>query len=688
MYIVGRRAKRRIAWVEEDHIFVVNPFNRTFLEECQQIIGREWDADRRATVFPIDIFERVVELCDKWSIEFVGKSKLSEELPERFAGGHIWNLQIRDNRVAISFSYNPTIVKEIRKEVPLASWNAAKKCYYAPIESLPEAFAFGEKRGFTYARGIDERVKEINANRVKMHKASATIRSNSELKIPGLVGELLPYQKAGVEYLRNVRKAILGDQPGLGKTIQALATVAMEGALPVVVVCPNTLKFNWERECNRFFPSLKVSVMNGTKISPLDKSDVIVINYDILNDRIDDILDHGYKSLIVDEAHAIKNGVRRHVCPICNNSLRSNARNCTKCGTTGVVPSETWSVKRTGAVIRLSKVLDSRALVLLLTGTPVTNRPMELVSQLDCIGKLDQFGGAWKFKNRYAPTPKTVTNTQELNRKLRETCFVRRLKSDVYKELPPLRNAVQHLSVSSGKMSWYKNIENDTIEYFARKAKAIAEESGYDGTKAYIEKRMRLQYVEHLVRVTALRDAASKIKYDPIIDWIDNFLESGDGEKVIIFADHIELVEKIYEKYKSMAVKIRGGVSDAKRKEAVDRFQNDPTCRIFVGNMRAASEGLTLTAASDVVFCELAWTPTIHEQCAGRAYGRANDLHGATAWYLLAPDTIDEDIYKLLDKKKKIVDSITDGIDPDGEAGSVAADLMINLVERGMKFDV
>jgi SWI/SNF-related matrix-associated actin-dependent regulator 1 of chromatin subfamily A len=104
---------------------------------------------------------------------------------------------------------------------------------------------------------------------------------------------------------------------------------------------------------------------------------------------------------------------------------------------------------------------------------------------------------------------------------------------------------------------------------------------------------------------------------------------------------------------------------------------------VFIGNMKAASEGLTLTAASDVVFCELGWTPAIHEQCVGRCYGRVNDLHGATAWYLLAEKTIDQDIFELLEKKKVIVDAVTDGEDP-VESGNVMIDLLKKLTERGL----
>ena len=150
-----------------------------------------------------------------------------------------------------------------------------------------------------------------------------------------------------------------------------------------------------------------------------------------------------------------------------------------------------------------------------------------------------------------------------------------------------------------------------------------------------------------------------------------------------MFAEHIELVEKLYERYKDIAVKVRGGVSTDDRMTSVDSFQNDPKCRIFIGNMQATSEGLTLTAASDVVFCELGWTPAIHEQCVSRCYGRTNDMHGATAWYLLAPDTIDEYVYNLLEKKKRVVDAVTNG-EEGVQNTSIVGDLVVYLAEKGM----
>jgi SNF2 family DNA or RNA helicase len=682
------RLSYNYAWLVDDEIFVRAHFKPGFVEDCRDIAGRRWEPKDKLNVFPITEAVSVKALADKWSINLSTEvlALLTVSVEELTMPSGQANLDVdEDGQVVVRFPYNPRLINTIKSMVPGCKWDNEKKYWKIPPSNYINMLEFAKANAFT---GSDEFLKVMDNIIEQVTKAqNSSIALDADIVIPNMVGELLPYQRAGVAYLKNARKAILGDQPGLGKTIQALATIASEDAWPAVIVCPNTLKYNWMRETERFFPHLNVVMLDGTKPNPggWDRPmDVMIVNYDILQERTPELFANGFESLIVDESHAIKNGKKSHVCPNCKTVVRSNTKNCKMCNESGITPVEKWTVKRTGAVMKLAKSLGNEKFVLLLTGTPITNRPMELVPQLEAIGQLDNFGGAWRFQNRYAPARNVATNTKELNDKLRATCFVRRRKRDIYEDLPELRNAVQYIEVAEDQMEWYKKVERDVIEYFAEKARVYAAEAGEDEAEAYWHKKMTLINAEHLVRLTGLRDAAAKIKHDSLIAWLDNFLESSDDEKVIVYAEHIELVEKIYAHYKDIAVKIRGGVSTRDRNDAVDRFQNDPTIRVFVANMTAASEGLTLTAASDVVFCELGWTPALHEQCASRCYGRVNDMHGATAWYLLAQSTIDEDIYSLLQRKRRIVDSVTDGVDIT-EGSSIVSDLIITLAERGIK---
>ena len=673
-----------IVWADEEKVYVRANYSRSFVNACRDIEGRRWDPFEKINVFPRSSLSDVIDMADRFNVfvPAVLREGTNVEMLVFTNSTRIFNVEMRGNKVTIRFDYNLTLIKLIRSYIPKVSWNSSESQWECGLEELTEALKFAEDFDLTVSPDMDDVINSVTEARREMIEASSA--TTGEIEIPGIAQDLLPYQKAGVLYMQRVRKGFLADQPGLGKTVQALAVVASENAYPLVVVCPNTLKLNWEREVEKFFPHLKVSVLNGTKKSEIEKSDVIVVNYDILHGRGDDIVAHGFKSLVVDESHAIKNGVKGYACPVCDALVRGNSKKCSACMSTGIKPVEKWSVKRTGAVMRLAKMLQPEDFVILLTGTPITNRPNELIPQLEAIGRLANFGGSYKFKNRYCPQKNVAINTVELNNKLRETCFIRRLKTDVYGELPPLRNAVQHLSPASDEMKWYRQIEADAIEYFAERARQIAKEEGSDGSAAYWEERLRLEPIENLIRITALREAIAKVKYNSIVEWLDNFIESSDNEKVIVFAEHIEIVERLSKKYGNMAVKIRGGVSVKKRQEAVDRFQNDPTCRIFIGNMKAASEGLTLTAASDVVFCELGWTPAVHDQCVSRCYGRINDMHGATAWYLLVPATVDTHVYGLLEEKRSVVDSVTDGVEMK-EGTSIVGDLAVHLARKGLE---
>jgi SNF2 family DNA or RNA helicase len=159
-----------------------------------------------------------------------------------------------------------------------------------------------------------------------------------------------------------------------------------------------------------------------------------------------------------------------------------------------------------------------------------------------------------------------------------------------------------------------------------------------------------------------------------VIEWISNFLES--DEKLIVFADHKFVVDILMETFVDFGVvKIDGSTPVKNRMAVVDAFQNDPNVRLFIGT-KAAKEGLTLTAASNVAFAELFWEPGSHDQAEDRCYGRLSDLHGANIWYLIAQDTVEEKIAALLDHKRKILTSILDGETVEDES------LLSNLLEN------
>ncbi len=653
------------------------PYQEGLVADCRLVPGRAWDARHKVWTFPVESVRLVRDLAETWGIEL---DPVTEALPDlEPLIDNKANIEVEEIKVVIRFPYAKDLVNSLKDKVPGVQWRGSDKTWRTGIENLAAAIGFARHWGLVVADDLAEELERQQRIAAEMHEMSMSL--DASIEIPFLAQPLRPYQLAGVSYLLRARKAILADEQGLGKSLISLATLVAADCLPAVIIAPKTLKPNWRREVSKFFPHLTVTTVSGSKPGPIEPADLIVLNYDICARRADDVIALNPKALVADEFHAIKNGKAIYRCPNCAGKVKVNSRNCEWCNAHFDKSVEEWTVRRTEGVMRIARSIPDDGLKLMLSGTPITNGPSEFVAGLTAIDRIDDFGGRWRFLNRYAPGGTGAAHLEELNQKLRQSCMIRRVKADVFEELPALMNVEQIMDVDATDYARYLEIEADVLHELATRAKQLAEEAGEDGNAAYWEKKMRAQAAEHLVRIQVLKRAAVELKHKSVIAWLDQFLESSD-KKIIVFAEHVDTVESITAHFGDRAVKVRGGVSEADRMDAVDRFQTDEDVRVFVGNMASASEGLTLTAASDVAFVELGWTPAIHDQCAARCYGRVNDLHGATAWYLLAEHTIDDDIYALLEQKAKIVKAVTDGTTV--KTTSVLADLVVNLTARGM----
>ena len=632
--------------------------------------------------FPTDSVQAALEIATRHNIE----------IPPHVAAQHGYTVQPKvvipstltaDEVFAyLRFPTDPRLIARV-KQLPGVGGRPHDLTWRTPIVNLEHALRFAEENGFQIQEGLKEQVAE--QQRIAEERMAASKALDADIDIPSAL-PLLPYQRAGVKYLMATRRSILGDEMGLGKTVQALATCMWAGCERIVVVTKSALKLNWGSEIEKFYPGTTYTLVDGTTPGPIIPARIVVLNYDIVDQRADDVIALNPTALIADESHRIKNGKPTYKCPECGNGIGRDSTSCSlqECGATFDEPKEVWTVRRTNGVMRISRAIPNDGYIFMLTGTPITNRPAELIPQLIAIRRMDDFGGQARFTNRYCPGGTGARNLVELNQLLRQRCFVRRTNEDVRPELPSVRHAPQVVQVERHLFDHYQKIEADVIEFLARRAAELAAEMGEDPMSAYWEKRMRAEAAEHLVRISVLKDAVSEMKLQAQIDWIKAFLDDTD-QKVIVFAEHIKTVESVYEAFRDQAVKIRGGMTSKARKEAEVAFQGDPKIRVFVGNMESAGEGLTLTMAHHVVFLEQAWTPALHDQCVARCYGRANDAHGATAYWLLAPKTIDVEINELLAKKKRVVDAATDGreIDPDDQ-GSILGDLLVSLARRGL----
>jgi hypothetical protein len=447
-------------------------------------------------------------------------------------------------------------------------------------------------------------------------KASLSTAEDADLDLDGFGFEPMPFQRAGIVYGDYAHdRYMIADEQGLGKTIQALGRIAARQSFPAVVVTPSAVKVKWARAAEKALPGRTVAILEGTKPSKID-ADVIVVNYEILSPWSGAIISAEPRALVLDESHYIKN-------PKAQRNIAAKA---------------------------ISESVRQRdGLVLLTTGTPVLNRPIELVEQLDVMGRLNDFGGFSGFVTNYVgwetvehgpkrgssvPARNGAKNLTALNERLRQTCYVRRLKRDVLPELPEKRREVVPMAID--QPAYLRAVE---------KARRELREAG--------------NRAEQIVIIQKLRKLTAEFKMESAKKWVADFLET--GEKLVLFAHHRDIQQGLLDAFPD-ALRISGSQDQPKkaRQEAMDRFQNDPEAKLIVCSMSAAREGIDLFAASNLAFMELGWNPAIHDQAEDRIHRIGQD-RGTMMSYLLAEGTMDEPMGDLIERKRKVKDAATEG---------------------------
>ncbi len=431
---------------------------------------------------------------------------------------------------------------------------------------------------------------------------------------PRLGGELRPFQRAGVRYALESRRLFIADEQGLGKTVEALALLEEDDAFPAVVICPASLKLNWQREIQHWLPHRSQHVVVGTG-KTIPKAEITVLNYEIVHAHRERLAISRPKALILDESHYVKNP----------------------------------AAKRTRAVRRLAEALPEGAFKLALTGTPVMNHPDELIAQLRILGRLEEFGSGARFKRRF----QGAGAEERIHWHLRRTCFVRRLKKDVLPQLPEKRQVVVPVALENERE--YRLAERDVVAWLQEQPLELSE------LEAKVQATLR---AERLAQLNTLRRLAARGKLGPALAWIDDFLES--EEPLVVFASHREIQEMVVQRFPD-ALHVVGADKAPDRDAAVQAFQDPDGPQLIVCSTRVAGQGITLTRASNVAFLDLEWSPAMHDQAEDRTH-RIGQRDAVTAWYLLAAETIDETMAEVLARKRGIVGAVTDGRRDESEA--------------------
>lgn len=535
------------------------------------------------------------------------------------------NYTLTPNCYRVRFHYDSLLVKCV-KRIPSAKYVADGKFWEVNTEDESYLRLMAEwavKARICY-NVIWDKDEEPRKTFPKLEMPNLEVRHNMAV-------EPYEYQKQGIAYALEKKRCIMGDEPGLGKTAQAIGTMTASRAFPCLVICPSALKVNWQREFRKF-GDINAVILNDRNqhtwqnlVSYKDKNGetagkVFIVNYEsikkffvkeikdtnrftlrsiIFNDKI-----KLFRSVIIDESHKCKS-------------------------------SKTHQAKFVQGICK------GKEYVLELTGTPVVNSNIDLYEQLNIMERLNDFGGYKEFKERYCGGLNGSTNSTELNYLLRKYCFFRRQKKDVLKWLPEKTRS--YIVTDIDNRQEYEDASNDLLKYLV------------DYKNASEDKIQRAIRGEVMVKMGILKQISAKGKIKAASEIIHDTIDG--GEKLIVFCFLKQVVQDLKKEFKD-AVTVTGEDNTKEKQRAVDAFQNDPNTKLIILNYKSGGTGLTLTAASNVLFVEFPWTYSDCCQAEDRAH-RNGQKNAVNCTYLLGKDTIDEYMYNIIKRKKTVSNCVT-----------------------------
>lgn len=538
---------------------------------------------------------------------------------------------------------------------------------------------------------------------------------------PGL--SYLGYQRAGIEYALMRKDTLIADQPGLGKTIQAVGVLnADETIKSALIIVPASLKVNWYREIDKWMvPNLSFGIAEASRVERVfdgyakayekvpdgvyksgakagqpkfkrvevqgkpkyrvaevqkdywPDTDVVIINYDILDRFTDKIKDRGWDLVVCDECHALKTSDSGRTLFILGGVKHWTKQQKKDRAAQGLTTRPVWYT-----------AIDARKRVFL-SGTPMLSRPVELwpiCNSFDPSGLGKDFiEYAYKYCAAFhdamrgphgALNTSGASNSEELGKFMRERFMVRRLKREVLPELPPKRRVVVPLDspeirelvaredelAQALRLYEQVTLNKGVVLDEALHGEQITTNAARIGFTADMDpdhpnwKALDLDYAAAVAgleppavailfeEMAAVRRDLGLAKLSVVVPWINDFLEG--GEKLLVFAYHSDVVKAMAEQLSHWnPATIWGGTPMHRRQAQVDLFQTNETCRLFIGNIQAAGVGFTLTRAADVAFAEGDWVPSLIEQCEDRACRIGQTAEKIMSYFLVANGSLD-----------------------------------------------
>lgn len=564
--------------------------------------------------------------------------------------------------ILIKFPFNYDTIQQV-KTIPGRKFNSKSKYWHCPYSQYNVTLLL--KYGFKLSENLH---KQQNIK-------------YKPINIPGLRDKPRKFQSECISFAHHKNHGVIfGDEMGLGKTVEALGYLELHKEYrPAVILCNSSSKYYWERMAENWLSSCNTQVLSGRENIPIINKDIIILNYDILADVnemytdnegkkhkklikgsgwVDRLIKLKPKIIILDEIHLVKN-------------------------------------EKSNRSIATDKLCKKAKKSIGLTGTLMDNKTIDIWNPIRLVHpKL--FPNYWAFAHKFCDAKHNgygwdfsgSSNEDELHEILK-TVMIRHLKKDVEKQIPPKDFSFVPLDITNreeyeeAKNNFTKFLLKDIETKLAKDLITFGEKYGveqYDFSTHVLNREKLKQIIAKkisknkiLQQLNILKQLTAKGKLKNGIEWIEDFLKS--GKKLVIFTYHVKTMEALYSHFKNIAVKIDGSVRDKKRQESIDQFQNNSKIKLMFGQIIAAGTSITLTAASDVAFFELPWTPGKLNQAIDRCH-RIGQKYRVVVHYLLALNTIEERIAKILSIKAKRQSKIIDGMDyPD-------TPLLINMIEN------
>jgi len=667
---------------QKDVIILKTDYNDDLLEIVRTMIGRRWNSDRKIWT---------VKLCSE-------NAMAAEELAERFGltikKHRGWNklvparsVVMKGEKLVIS-GVNPWAVVDEMRDV--CGDPAEDEKIFRSVEIYGETSVFismrswiikeatawfmgiGDSHPLSWAReqaiqlmgnqygaaDQHERDRYSAANGIVLNEADA--KAIRETVSDEVADRIMPHQWSAIAGMLDKDQIILADEQGLGKTIEVLAALESRQAWPAIVICPATAMLNWRDETHDWLPHRKVRVLGG-KVGKKDRgceigeADLIVINYESFAKHAEAMADLNPVAVIADEAQYLKG----------------------------------YNSARTKAVKEFCKEVDSVTIRIAATGTPVLNRPAEMLTLLTILpDALADLGGFRFFAARYCRATLHTTswtewwdyngsgNMEELAKRIRETGrFIRREKREVLANLPEKDR--QYLPVEISNRQEYAQARDDFQEWLKTKNKPAKREAKNTKRSRATEIMNALcangqcdwytddgwdldtgEQGEVLKQIGALRQLTGKGKIIAAVDWIKEFVKD---EKLVVFAYHIEVQHAIVDALTVSGenpLTITGSQSAGARRAAIQKFQGEDDARIIVCSLKAAQTAITLTAARRALMVELDWTPAGLQQAEDRIH-RIGQNAQVVITYLVGKDTFDVRMQEILQAKNEIITKLT-----------------------------